>query len=330
MAVDDNPACPPWARFKFTAGVPHRGIYLLTSPDAVHWRRNETIMLQVGTGGESHWYWDDQRGEYRYLLKWDHGPGGRQSVEASSHNFYEPWPLSLKGDPKTDLATPYGYLITRFPPDRELGEVYRCRATKYAWAPDAYFAFIWRFDRPSLARQVELAASRDGTHWHYFGKRWYMPAEFNFEGSDIHEVTSVDGLIRRGDEIWQYADYSTGRHDGRAPAWRVRLRQRLDGFVSLDANDTSGSFVTKPITFEGSTLTINAEVQTDGRMTAALLDQQGNVIRGFDHNDCAPIRGSSTQQSVIWRGRSVKELAGKPVRLQITMQRAKFYAMQFK
>jgi hypothetical protein len=329
MAIDENPACPPWAKFKFTAGVPHRGIYLLVSPDAIHWRRNETVMLQVGTGGESHWYWDDQRGEYRYLLKWDHGPGGRQSVEATSRDFYQPWPLSPDGDPAKDLATPFGYMATRFAPDEDLGEVYRCRATKYAWAPDAYFAFVWRFDRQTQARQVELAASRDGDRWTHFGRRWYMPAEFEFNGNSIHEVTSVDGLIRRGDEIWQYADYSTGRHDGRAPAWRVRLKQRVDGFVSLNAKDEWGSLTTKPLAFAGEQLVMNADAD-GGSIKVAVLHADGTAIPGFSLADCEPLTGAGTSQTVSWRGRSLHNLAGRPIRLQVEMRNAKLFALEFK
>jgi hypothetical protein len=329
MAIDENPTCPPWAKFKFTAGVPHRGIYLLVSPDAIHWRRNETIMLQIGTGGESHWYWDDQRGEYRYLLKWDHGPGGRQSVQATSRNFFEPWPLKRQGDPKKDLATPFGFMTTCFAPDEHLGEVYRCRATKYAWAPDAYFAFIWRFDRETQARQVELAASRDGDSWMHFGRRWYMPSEFTFNGHDIHEVTSVDGLIRRDDELWQYADYSTGRHDGRAPAWRVRLKQRLDGFVSLDAKIEPGSLSTKPLTFAGERLFLNADAHR-GSIKIAMLKADGSAVPGFSLADCEPVTGSGTSQAVSWRGRSLSDLAGKPMRLQVELQNAKLFALQFK
>jgi hypothetical protein len=328
MAIDENPACPVWAKFKFTAGVPHRGIYLLVSPDAVHWRRNETVVLQVGTGGESHWYWDDQQGKYRYLLKWDHGPGGRQSVEATSRNFFEPWPLSAHGDKDKDLATPWGYLLTRFAPDEELGEVYRCRVTKYKWAPDAYFAFIWRFDRKTQARQVELAASRDGTRWTHFGRRWYMPAEFSFQGHDIHEVTSVDGLIRRGEELWQYADYSTGRHDGRAPAWRVRVKQRLDGFVSLVAGNETGSLTTKPLVFAGEKLLVNA-IAKGGFIKAAVLNVDGEAFPGFSLEDCQPVMGSDTSQTVSWRGRSLRELAGKPIRLQVEMRNSKLFALQF-
>jgi hypothetical protein len=330
MAIDDNPASPSWARFKYTAGVPHRGIYLLVSPDAIHWRRNETIMLQVGTGGESHWYWDDQTGEYRYLLKWDHGPGGRQTVEAATRQCFEPWPLAVEGDARKDLATPLGFMPTRFPPDEKLGEVYRSRGVKYQWAPDVYLAFLWRFDRKSQARQVELATSRDGKRWKHFGNDWYMPAEFPYQGQQIHEVTSFDGMIRRGDEIWQYADYSVGRHDGSKPHWRVRLRQRLDGFVSLDAGEALGRFVTKPFTFDGDSLQLNAVVKEAGTLQVGILDQSGDAIPGFSLEKCDLVRGDSTSHEVTWKSqRDLSELAGQPVRLLFEMRQAKLYAMQF-
>lgn len=330
MAIDNNPTTPKWARFKYTAGVPHRGIYLLVSPDAVHWRRNETIMLQVGTGGESHWYWDDQTGEYRYLLKWDHGPGGRQSVEAVTRKCFEPWPLEETGDANKDLATPLGFMPSRFPPDKKLGEVYRSRGIKYPWAPDAYLAFLWRFDPVSQARQVELAVSRDGRQWKHFGDDWYMPAEFEYEGQQIHEVTSVDGMVRRGDEIWQYADYSTGRHDGSKPGWRVRLTQRLDGFVSLHAGAQAGQFTTKPFVFSGDKLSLNVAVEKEGSLQVAVLDINGNPLQGFSLENCETVHGDSVNHRVNWKSRrELAKLAGKPVRLQFHLQRAKLYAMQF-
>ncbi|MEX2168553.1 MAG: LamG-like jellyroll fold domain-containing protein [Pirellulales bacterium] len=330
MAIDENPDTPKWARFKYTAGVPHRGIYLLVSPDAIHWRRNETIMLQVGTGGESHWYWDDQTGEYRYLLKWDHGPGGRQSVEASTRKCFEPWPLAADGDALKDLATPLGYMPSRFAPDKELGEVYRSRGIKYPWAPDVYLAFLWRFDTKTKARQVELAVSRDGKRWKHFGDNWYMPAEFAYQDQQIHEVTSVDGMVRRGDQIWQYADYSTGRHDSSKPGWRVRLTQRLDGFVSLDAGVKGGQFITKPFTFAGDTLTLNVAVEDAGALQVAILDGNGTSLPGFSPDDCETIHADSTGYQVTWKSHGdLSELAGKPVRLLFRMQRAKLYALQF-
>jgi hypothetical protein len=330
MAQDTNPNTPAWARFKYTAGVPNRGICLLVSPDAVHWRRNEAIMLQAGTGGESHWFWDDQAGKYRYLLKWDHGPGGRQSVEAVSNDFYSPWPLPNTGDVDHGLMTPEGYMPTRIAPDDVLGEVYRSRAVKYPWAPDTYVAFVWRFDRQTNARQVELAVSRDGENWKYYSNDWYMPAEFEFQGNEIHEVTSVDGMIRRGDELWQYADYSTGRHDGRAPSWRVRVSQRLDGFVSLDAGEVGGEFVTKPIVFSGETLKLNVAVQPGGKVRMALVDQQGNSMAGFGIDDCDPITADATDFEVSWSGnKDLSVLAGQSVRVQCQMKNAKLYALQF-
>jgi hypothetical protein len=310
--------------------VPHRGIYLFVSPDGVHWRRNETIMLQLGTGGESHWYWDDQAGTYRYLLKWDHGPGGREAVEAETNDIFTAWPLDSEGDPKKDLATPWGYMPTRFAFDEQLGQVYRTRVMKYPWAPDTYLAFLWRFDRGTLARQVELATSRDGKRWKHFGDDWYMPAGFDFQGSTIHEVTSVDGLIRRDDELWQYADYSTGRHDGNAPYWRVRLVQRLDGFTALRADDATGRFTTRPLTFQGRSLVLNAVVNPGGEIRVAIVDERGRELSGCALSDCDAITGDSLAHAVTWCGKSpLEQYAGRPVRLKFEMRQAKLFAIQF-
>jgi hypothetical protein len=284
----------------------------------------------VATGGEAQWYWDDQAGVYRCLIKWDHGPGGRQAVEAETNNAFAAWPLPSDGEPDKGLMTPLGYMPTRFPVDARHGQVYRTRAIKYEWAPDTYVAFVWRFDRQTQARQVELGVSRDGRRWTFFGDDWYMPAEFRFEGNDIHEVTSLDGLIRRDDEIWQYADYSTGRHDGSAPKWRVRLTQRLDGFVAVEPIDTVGEFTTKPLLFAGQTLLLNVAARGGGAVRVAMLDEAGQPLPGFGLNNCRAITADSTACEVSWRGGSdLGTLVDKPVRVRIQLDKAQVFAMQF-
>ncbi|MHC4389540.1 MAG: LamG-like jellyroll fold domain-containing protein, partial [Planctomycetota bacterium] len=68
---DTNPACPPEELFKATLWVGQRGIYLYFSPDAVHWRRNETCMLPLVSGGGCETFWDDQQGMYFNYIKRD-------------------------------------------------------------------------------------------------------------------------------------------------------------------------------------------------------------------------------------------------------------------
>jgi hypothetical protein len=106
-----------------------------------------------------------------------------------------------------------------FAPDKN-GQVYRTRAIKYPWAPDTYLAFVWRLGEGER-RQVDLGVSRDGVHWNcYADKTWYLTP-----GQD-EEVLSLYGLIRRGDQIWQYFDYG-GAHGGGICVPRCRQPGRL-------------------------------------------------------------------------------------------------------
>jgi hypothetical protein len=110
----------------------------------------------------------------------------------------------------------------------------------------------------------------------------------------------------------------------------VRLRQRLDGFVSLDAGGSPGRIITKPLTFTGDALKLNAVVVKAGALQVAILDEDGAVIPGFSLDECDIIRGDSTSHRVAWKSqRDLSELAGKAIRLQFQMRHAKLYAMEF-
>lgn len=327
-APDPNPNTPPDARFKFSAFVPGRGTHFFYSPDGIHWRRNETILTQVVSGGGSEWYYDDQVGVYRYLLKWDHSPTGRAAVEIETSDPLKPWPHArVESTTATGLLTPYGEMPVRFAPN-ENGQVYRTRAMKYPWAPDTYLAFVWRFERSINFRQTELATSRDGRNWKCYGQQWYLPAGGSYDNLEIVEALSMDGLIRRNDEIWQYADYQSSKHGEPGESRKVRLRQRLHGFVSLHPIRERGFFITYPITFEGNTLTLN--VRARGAVCVAILDCDGNPIEGYEWSDCDPIRMDALAVPVTWRQVSdLSAFKGKTVRLNIELLDSDLYSLCF-
>jgi hypothetical protein len=220
-----------------------------------------------------------------------------------------------------------------FDPDR--GQVFRTRARKYEWAPDTYVAFLAR------NAQTELAVSRDGINWHIFDAEDdppYLPKRLQVGGEPVELGWVTDGLIRRGDTIWQYANGGGGRR--RRP---VRFSQRLDGFVSLNAGDKPGRFITRPFVFEGKKLVLN--VAAKGSVRVAILNLPGmeisgyNIgltdapkkpVRGFGIADCDPIRADSVRHVVTWKGDSdVGNLAGQVVRLRFEMKKARLYAFQF-
>ncbi|MHC4482384.1 MAG: LamG domain-containing protein [Planctomycetota bacterium] len=327
---DLNPSIRPEERYKLTAWVANRGIYLYLSSDAIRWRRNETCMLPLVSGGGAETYWDDQRGVYVDFIKRDssfrtkeYPGGGRRACMFETREVLKAWPFKALQKPYFEgwpmpAVTGEGPVI--FAPNKN-GQVYRTRAIKYPWALDTYVAFVWRFGEGER-RQVDLGVSRDGIHWKFYADdTWYVTP------GDAEEVLSLYGLIRRGDELWQYVDYG-GAHGGGKKRTYARLTQRLDGFVSLDAGDATGSAITRPLAFDGSKLALN--INAKGSAKVAILTQDGKPISGFGPDDCDVIKADSIRRIVTWKGNdNVGRLAGEVVRLKFEMQNAKLYAFRF-
>ncbi|MHC4193010.1 MAG: LamG-like jellyroll fold domain-containing protein, partial [Planctomycetota bacterium] len=346
---DTNPNVHPEERFKFTGWIAQRGIYLYLSPDGIHWRRNETCMLPLVSGGGCETFWDDQRGLYVNLLKRDgsYNTGdfpayGRGATLFETREVTKAWPMRNVPNPYFEgWAYPAvtGEGITVMGPDLfdpDSGQVFRTRARKYEWAPDTYVAFLARNHR------TELAVSRDGARWHIYdseGDQPYFSRKLEVGGKQVGPGWVTDGLIRRGDTIWQYANPGSGTRRR-----TIRFLQRLDGFVSLDAGGQTGTIITRPFTFEGDKLTLN--VAAKGSVKVAVLNLPGmemsgyNIgltdapkkpVRGFGLGDCDPIRADSVRRVVTWKGDpDVGNLAGQVVRLRFEMQNAKLFAFEFK
>jgi hypothetical protein len=328
---DTNPSARREERFKMTSWVANRGIYLYVSPDGVRWRRNETAMLPLVSGGAAETYWDDQRGLYVTLLKRDgdfntleHPGQGRRAVGFESREVAKPWPFEAVAEPlfagwPMPAVTGEGPVV--FGASRH-GQVFRTRALKYPWAPDVYLAFLWRFDSQEN-RLTDLGVSRDGVRWRFFGAQdWYLG---RFE--EYVEAMAHHGLVRRDGEIWQYAEYGTGAH-GDGERVFARVVQRLDGFVSLDAGSPTGTALTKPLVFAGRRLELN--VAAGGEVLVELLDEAGEPWPGRALVDCDPIRADAIRHEITWNGDSdVGALAGKIVRIRLAMRDAKLYALQF-
>lgn len=328
---DPNPAAPAEELYKYTAWVGNRGICSYVSPDGVHWRRNESLMLPLRSGGSAETFYDDQQGGYECILKRDssYGSGsGRRAIMFKTTEWMKPWPFNRLSHPYYEgwpfpCVTDEGPIVIA---PNSAGQVYRTRAIKYPWAADAYLAFIWRYQNDGDDRYVDLGVSRDGEHWEYYADQgWYMDPAWQ----STRQVRSYYGMLRRNsdhpqnvtgrDEIWQYAHYDD--------VGDTRMVQRLDGFVSLDTGG-SATIVTRPLTFEGRTLTLN--INSEGAGKAALLDESGQELPGFGIADCDPISVDSTEHVVTWRGNgSVRRHAGKTVRVKFELQNAKLFAFQF-
>ena len=352
MFKDTNPNAPKSERYKYITWAMQRGMYLFVSPDGYRWRRNETILLPFETGGGCEAFWDDQRGKYVVLgrneghLADPRNPKyiGRSCSISMASDVTKPWPFNPIPNPKRrqtwdsfSLPSITEELPIVIPPDS--GQVYRSRAIKYQWAPDVYVAFAWRyFKKRNIRPGCELMVSRDGINWVGRGEPYYI-TRWNIEGKPkMQEALSIYGLVRRDNEIWQYAqtrftshggaNYGGIEYEGGIHDCLVLLKQRLDGFVSLDAHQNNGYLVTKPLIFDGAHLELN--VNSKEAVRVALLDENEKAYPGFSLEDCVPIKDDNVQEVVQWKqGIDVSALAGKTIRLKIELNNAKLYAFEF-
>lgn len=338
---DPNPDVAPDHLYKYVAWCMKRGFYIFTSPDGIRWTRNETLALPFDPDGSIAAFWDDQAGVYRgYLRATMDDAVRRRIVRAKTHEILKPWPFEPVEAPVWDN----NWNLPR-PTSGELpfvdtgGQVYRFKAVKYAGAPDTYVAFPWRFIHAGNVRPGSfLMVSRDGESWTRYEPPYYFQPGWELEGRTVVEALMEQGMVLRGDEIWQYgtvrftehggALYGGGEREGGIYDRLVRVTQRLDGFVSLEAGGETGLAVTRPLVFEGSRLVLN--VAAEGKARVALTDERGRPLPGFALDDCDPITVDATSHTVSWGGQSdVSAHAGKTVALQIELNSARLFALQF-
>ncbi len=232
-------------------------------------------------------------------------------------------------------------------------DVYVPKAMKYPWAPDTYLAFPLLYfhyeeDGPKTRQalgeearglgsgpvETQLSVSRDGIHW----KRYPRPAYLGIgkHGADaIHQAYMAQGMIRRGNEIWQYyfgeeAYHSSWKKNTKRAVYRVS--QRLDGFVSADSPyDREAVLRTKPILFRGNRLVLNIDTDAAGYVQVGFLDESGKPIPGWGLDDCVYINGDFIEKEVEWlrSGMDVSNLSGKTVQVVFRLRGAKLYSLQF-
>lgn len=233
-------------------------------------------------------------------------------------------------------------------------DVYVPKAHKYPWAPDTYVAFPVMYfhyeeslpeEREILSHEerqlgsgpleTQFSASRNGVDWQRYPRPAYVGIG-EHKGIDFKTAYIAYGMVKRGNQIWQYVFCEPHYHspwvtyeDKRAV---IKLVQRLDGFVSIDSPyEKETTVVTKPLVFEGSKLTLNIDTDATGYAQVGFLDENGNPIDGFSVDECIYINGDFISKEVEWmeKGKDVSELEGKVVQVVFRMRGSKLYAMQF-
>jgi hypothetical protein len=187
---------------------------------------------------------------------------------------------------------------------------------------------------PAGFKQVDLqlAYSRDGRHWlrplhrePFIG----LGSEDSWE-ADYSCFTKYPPTLVK-DELWFYYYGSRNGERDKSDRWgplAIGLaRLRRDGFASLDAGPEVGTIKTRPIAFAGKKLFVNADVQNDGWLRAAVLTRDSEPIPSLGLDDSIPLTQNTTKGPMMWKTEKQLDPPGDDhLRLVFQLKNASLYS----
>jgi hypothetical protein len=316
---DPNPDAAADAKYKAIAPKGYKeGLHVFKSEDGIRWElmRDEPVITKGAFDSQNLAFWDANEGKYRAYFR-DGRDGVRDIRTASSKDFVswtEPRWLEYPGSEKEQL--------------------YTNQIMPHPRAPHLLIGFPTRFlpDRGALTEGL-LMSSRDRVTFHRRAEALLPPGPGagkwqNRSNYIWHGLVETESHLEGAPPVWSLY-VNEGYYKGKDTRIR-RYTIRKDGFVSVRAPMAGGTMVTKPLTFDGDRLTLNAATSAAGSVRVELQAADGEPIEGFTLDDCPPIYGDSLRHVVKWKGGAdVNDLAGEPIRLRIELKDADVFSFQF-
>lgn len=300
---------------------------------------------------ESHLDWDPLASDYFMTVK-HNGPFGR-SVYLTLSKDFEVWsdPVLIYHADFLDQqlgekhireleANPAMWRPTINEPREYNVEIYNMPVIAYEGMYVGFPTYFESSGRIPLPRgnqdgtnSVKLACSRDLRAWTRVGDRQhFLPvSELGKGGLDTGQLLTARP-IRMGNELWFY--YSgldvryrpkTERGVGEYHGAIHLAKLRLDGFVSLHADDEGGFLDTRPLRFDGNRLFVNAVAK--GEIRAEVVERGGRTtLPGWGLDDCEPVAGDHLKAELRWKSRDLKELRGRNVVIRFHLKNADLYS----
>jgi hypothetical protein len=320
-----DPAAPAEAKYKcvsqgmFAESSPPYRVAGMISADGLRWTRHPNVICDLFADSQYSAFWDADRDAY--VIYGRVGGRGRAIGRAQSRDFshFAPLQLVLETEPTRDLYNP--------------------AAIKYPGAANTYLMFPSLYDHKADTLEIHLAVSRDGIHWTFPDPTMPFLALGPADQFDSGSLYMGQGVVRVRDELWHYYSGSPLKHEEATlekltqPAQRriySRAKIRLDGYVSVEAGDNEGSFVTPPLRFKGNALVLNVAVKPGGSLRVGLLDEAGHPIPGLTPSDCELITDDHARHKVTWTtNANLASRAARPLCLAFRMTKASLFAFQF-
>ena len=323
-------------------GEPWSGGEVYTSPDGVHWG-DPTRTGRLGDN--STFFYNPFRERWVYSV--------RRSIDGVRARHYIEHPDFIQGSQWEDEEPViWAWSDELDEPDPMIGDtpqLYDLNAVAYESVMLGLFAIFRGPPNPVAAERgvpktndLTLGFSRDGFHWDRPHREAFIPAARKQGAWDRGYVHAAGGVcLVVGDLLHFYYGAWSGESPklrgsmvGSHEASRVMYAGggtglatlRRDGFSSMDAGGSGGVLTTRPVTFQGRYLFVNADT-VGGSLQVEVLDQRGRVVLPFSAQDCTPVTADKTAHRVGWRsGDDLSALRGTPVRFRFHVTDGSLYA----
>ena len=326
-------------RYKMSVWYEH-ALTLSVSPDGIHWREAG----RTGPAGDrSTFFYNPFRKVWVFSIRADENAAG--SISGRYRRYWEsPHFLDAKNwgtTPPVAWVKADSRDFAR-PDAQSPAELYNLDCVAYESVMLGLFS-VWRGESNVREKinEVVIGFSRDGFHWHRPDREAFLPVSEKEGSWNWANVQSAGGgCVVVGDRLHFYVSGRQGIPGTGLPGVCSTglATLRRDGFASMDwipgstrvrrrVDDPSGAgvLVTRPLTFSGAHLFVNADLQ-GGELRVEVLDESGRVINGFTRESSAGVTGNAVKMPVEWRGASLASLAGKTVRLKFVMTRGRLFS----
>jgi hypothetical protein len=339
--IDTRPGIPKEERYKALSGTLHiGGLLAFSSPDGLNWKKmsdqpvlGKLDQYSYAYDSQNVAFWSEHEGCYVAYFRVVMPPFKRCIGRATSKDFLNwknvetmevihdgkpsPFEQFYTNQTAAYFRAPHIYVATpaRFMEGRQVLTEEQAGEIKVnpAYFKDCSDAILLtsrggnRYDRTFMEPLL-----RPGIGFQNWGSRTNYPA-CNIVPTGQNEMS-----------IYVNANYATPNAELRRYTWR------LDGFASLHAPYTGGTFFSKPLIFTGKHLMLNFSTSAAGGLKVQIEQVDGTPYPGFTFSDCKEIIGNEVTRYVLWKnGTDVSSLAGKTVRLRIVMKDADIYSLCF-
>ena len=321
----------------------YRGIFLLTSPDGIHWDDSDRLepVVRRSNEGTFNVTWDAVDSVYRAysIQRFDDVHKRRVICYSESPSLAGPWKDSY---PILE-PTSWDDEIAHRKYDALRAEFHNLSGFRYSGIHLGLLGvlYVTAEQAPGEKNQIpcdgpidaQFVYSRDGINWQHADRA--RTAALPRGDGDAFDRGMIIGTAKEpiieGDEVhWYYTgcEHTHGEVDMEKRVKRLgRATWQRDRFVALAAAD-EGMVVTKPLLLPAavSALEVNADA-ADGQLRVELCGPDGRALDGYSRTDCVPLQTDELHWQVRWENAGAT-IEG-PVQIRFVLNRSKLYRVKF-